>query len=338
MATFDLLPQSEEDALHKSRLLGVEERPFKRITKRLLGPNTLLAIPSKPLTPPPDGDDSSKDDDEASGRQKLHDDIELDFAAFDSSVARLQFLRNGNEAERERYSVDKARILTTAQEVRDNTALLRLQLEEAKKTLAQRKTFDVLAEKITGNMMLRPRKDQEANLKKLEDECRELERESQTYAETWAERREQFGRIVEEGLLLRRLIRDEKEEVERREGMEEEDGEVDGGPGIRTPKGSSGCMTPRGERAASPATDSGLKPRPAQIGALSRGTSRGPWSRTASPAMSERKSMGDVESARDADAADTPMAEAPTPVVNIEEPVVGSAADEEGSADKMDTT
>jgi hypothetical protein len=39
-------------------------------------------------------------------------------------------------------------------------------------------------------------------------------------------RREQFGRIVEEGMQLRRLIRDEKEEVERREGMEEgEDGE-----------------------------------------------------------------------------------------------------------------
>lgn len=125
--------------------------------------------------------------------------------------------------------------------MRDNTTDLRTQLEEAQRTLALRKEYDELAEKITSNRLLRPREDQHANLEKLNAEIAELERESQEYAQTWAERRQQFGRIIEEGMQLRRLIRDEKEEVERREGMEErEDGEeADAG------RAGSGPGTPR---------------------------------------------------------------------------------------------
>lgn len=125
--------------------------------------------------------------------------------------------------------------------MRDNTTDLRTQLEEAQRTLALRKEYDELAEKITSNRLLRPREDQHANLEKLNAEIAELERESQEYAQTWAERRQQFGRIIEEGMQLRRLIRDEKEEVERREGMEErEDGEeADAG------RAGSGPETPR---------------------------------------------------------------------------------------------
>lgn len=145
----------------------------------------------------------------------------MDFAAFESSIARIQFLLSSNAKERERYNAEKLRILATAQEVKENTADLRNQLEEAQKTLALRKTYDELAEKITSNRLLRPREDQEANLEKLNAEIAKLETESGEYAQTWAERREQFGRIVDEGMNLRRLIRDEKEEVERREGMEE---------------------------------------------------------------------------------------------------------------------
>lgn len=66
--------------------------------------------------------------------------------------------------------------------------------------------------------------------------------ESMEYAQTWGERREQFGRIVEEGMNLRRLIRDEKEEVERREGMEE-GGEDEGDTGSKGKR--SAVSTPR---------------------------------------------------------------------------------------------
>jgi hypothetical protein len=155
----------------------------------------------------------------------------------------MQLLLTSNARERERYAAEKLRIQATAQAVRDNTAELRVQLEEAQKTLTLRKTYDELAEKITSNRLLRPREDQHANLAKLNAEIADLERESRDYAQTWTERRQQFGRIIEEGMQLRRLIRDEKEEVERREGMEErEDG--DDGEGGSLGARSTGIATP----------------------------------------------------------------------------------------------
>lgn len=354
MAFDTLLDQQEEDKLHKTRLLAIEEKPFKRITKRLLTPGSLISIPTQlPPTPPPDsGADEASTAQEAlqqkqlEERRQFHDDVVLDFAAFESSIVRLQFLHNSNEAERERYRSEKDHILRKAQEVKENTAELRIQLESARQTMEQRKKFDELAEKITNNRLLRPREDQEVNLRKLEEECRELEKESVAYSETWKERREQFGRIVEEGMQLRRLIRDEKEEVERREGMDggEEDGEVgeSGSRGGATPKHSSqsGGATPGPENAATPRPAGGASPRPGspdgsgssmlrlslndgpkplalQSGSLSRPSSR-VESRASSPASTKRKreepeegeDTAMVESDVGLKETDTPMMEA----------------------------
>ncbi|OJD22609.1 hypothetical protein ACJ73_06043 [Blastomyces percursus] len=260
MESYTLLDQVYEDALHKTRLLNVEEKPFKRITKRLLTPNSLVATPSTLFpTPPPEGADEEAAAAQANAdKQKqleewrqFREDITLDFAAFESSIARIQFLLASNEKERKRYAAEKLRIQSTAQAVKDNTAELRIQLEEAQKTLALRKTYDDLADKITSNRLLRPREDQQANLQKLHAEISQLEQESREYAQTWSERREQFGRIVEEGMNLRRLIRDEKEEVERREGMEEEEEGDEGdvgskgrGSAVGTPKPDQDSVTP----------------------------------------------------------------------------------------------
>lgn len=230
------------DALHKSRLLNVEEKPFKRISKRLLNPESLIiSNAALPLTPPPDESEADTGAEPEAKRQKrleewrtFREDVTLDFAAFEGSIARIQFLLNSNEAERQRYVTEKLAILETMQSVRKNTTELRSQLEEAQRLLALRKSYDDLADKITSNRLLKPREDQQANLQKLQMEITELEKESKDYATTWADRREQFGRIVEEGMQLRRLIRDEKEEVERREGMQE--GE-DGDEGDATSKG-----------------------------------------------------------------------------------------------------
>ncbi|CAG8949464.1 hypothetical protein HYFRA_00007694, partial [Hymenoscyphus fraxineus] len=349
---------SKEDELHRTRLLNVQEKPFKRITGRLLGPHSLLATPIKLPTPPPDTADEgtalqdSELQKQLDNRRQLREDVILDFAAFDDSMARIQFLYNSNERERERYKADKQRILDTAQEVRDSTVGLKVQLEEAKRSLEQRKKFDELTEKITNNKLLRPRADQEINLKKLEEECKELERESATYAETWKERREQFGRIVEEGMQLRRLIRDEKEEVERREGMDgaEEDGEVgengengEASMGGQTPKHASvsGNATPGPEPSANSPGNT-LKPRSFPSGSFSKAGSRA-TSRAGSPAPSERRredsTMGEdaamTDSGSKADITPgTPMAEDETPRVTIDEPSI-----EEGEMeDKMDTT
>ncbi|PWY70436.1 hypothetical protein BO70DRAFT_365379 [Aspergillus heteromorphus CBS 117.55] len=253
MASYGLLDQLEEDGLHKSRLLNVEEKPFKRISKRLLNHDSIVVSNATlPPTPPPDGtDDEAAAAAEAEKQKRLEEwrhfreDVVLDFAAFEGSIARIQFLLTSNEKERERYAAEKLRILSTMQSVRDNTTELRVQLGEAQRLLALRKSYDELAEKITSNRLLKPREDQQANLQKLQAEITELEKESTEYAQTWSERREQFGRIVEEGMQLRRLIRDEKEEVERREGMQE--GE-EGDDGDDPSKGkSSGANTPRHE-------------------------------------------------------------------------------------------
>ncbi|KUM65144.1 hypothetical protein ACN42_g1889 [Penicillium freii] len=245
MASYGLLGQPEEDALHKSRLLNVEEKPFKRISKRLLNPESLiLSQSSLPLTPPPEETDADSDATAAEAEKQkrleewrhFREDVSLDFAAFEGSIARVQFLLTSNEQERQRYATERVQILSTMQSVRESTADLRSQLEEAQRLLSLRKTYDELADKITSNRLLKPREDQSANLQKLRLEIADLEKESKDYAMTWAERREQFGRIVDEGMQLRRLIRDEKEEVERREGMQE--GE-DGDEGDATSKGKA---------------------------------------------------------------------------------------------------
>ncbi|KAJ3482097.1 hypothetical protein NLG97_g7658 [Lecanicillium saksenae] len=281
MASWNLLDERSETELHKARLLNVEEKPFKRITKRL---GTVSSIVSRI------GDSEDQSETTAANTQQLQEDLTLDFAAFDSSIARLQFLHDANERERERYDDDKQRILSECQAVRDKNTVLREQLEGARATLAQRKKFDELAEKITSNRLLRPREDQLVNLAKLEEECRELERESETYTETWRERRDQFNRIMEEGMLLRRQIRDEKEEVDRREGMNEGT-EDDAAP---TPRPDlNGSATPRPDADGQPKEDEdgakgedGSAPTPAGDHLQVPGVASGRASKSASAAAS----------------------------------------------------
>ena len=272
------------DALHYERLMGVEEKHFKRITKRLLDSHSLVSPAASLPTPPPDA--STEDDSAAQISQakavedsikQWREDMLLDFASFEASMIRLQLLQQSNERERARYAAEKLRIQQTAEAVRTSTTDLRVQLADAQRTLETRKTWDTLTEKITSNKALKPREEQRANLEKLEAEIAELESESKNYARTWVERREQFGRIVEEGRQMLRLIRDEKEEAERKEGMEgggdHEEGESsERRGGSRT--GSQGGTprldgsTPRPEDGATPGLDVG-EATPLQRGHLS---------------------------------------------------------------------
>jgi hypothetical protein len=342
-SAWDLLDDKQENELHKVRLLNVEEKPFKRITKRLSAVS-ILASSNVTQAPTPPAEATQGDDEEEdatkdkTGMQRelmqLKEDLTLDFAAFDSSIARLQFLLNANARERERYKVDQQRIQEESQTVTANNTQLRDQLEVARATLAQRKKFDELAEKITSNRLLRPREDQLANLQKLEEECRELEKESEVYRETWKERREQFARIMAEGELLRRQIRDEKEEVDRREGMNE-DGEEDGeaSRGGQTPRQiPSGNATPHPDTSGgrTPARDggeeTGLKALPGRLGAISQNVSRAP-SRDVTPQPTaddgEIEEGEDVEmddSLRPDDAAGNRGAGGETPQITIDAP------------------
>jgi Tho complex subunit 7 len=198
----------------------------------------------------------------------------LDFAAFESSIVRIQFLRQSNAKERERYAAEKIQIEAAAENVRDSTARLRVQLDEAQKTLAVRKTYDELAEKITSNKALKPRDEQHVNLEKLRAEIEDLERESREHDNAWRERREQFSRVAEEGVRLRRLIRDEKEEVAQPEGEDllEVEHARSGRSNAGTPRppeeggmtpmhhaqGGSGAMTPRSRRGTPQPEETGM--------------------------------------------------------------------------------
>ena len=267
----------------------------------------------------------------------------LDFAAFEASVARIQFLCTSNEQERERYAVEKVKILDTAHAIRQSTTDLRSQLEEAQKLLALRKTYDELAEKITGNRMLRPREDQYTQIEKLELEIAALEQESRDYAHTWAERREQFGRIVEEGRQMLRIIRDEKEEAERKEGMQGRSDVDEGeGPGSRA---ASHAGTPRPEQGGATPLRGGLESDvmmdlkvPVQHLLAAPTSSPAPsGSRQPSPAQhgSDKSSMRNIR--------DIEMAEAPTEspngnVSNGEEIEEGEEPDGKSAVEKMEVT
>ena len=236
-------------------MLTVEEKPFKRLTKRLLAPTSpIQSFYSRLPTPP--ADEEANEDNAASEAvqqkaaedlKRFREDVILDFAAFESSIARIQFLRTSNEKERERYAAEKVKIEATAQAVRDNTARLRIQLDEAQKTLAIRKTYDVLADKITNNKALRPRDEQHVNIEKLRTEIEDLERESKEHFQAWVDRREQFGRIGNESLRLRRLIRDEKEpelHAGNTEDMLDVDDSREAHSNTGTPRPDPGMLTP----------------------------------------------------------------------------------------------
>lgn len=136
-------------------------------------------------------------------------------------MVRAQLVINSNHRERSRYAEEKIRIQNTAHGVKDRNSTLHEDLIEAQNLLEVRKGYDKLSEKITDNTALRPRDEQQASIARLNAEIAELEAESQEYARTWSERREQFGKLVDEGEQLLRLIRDEKEEAERKEDMED---------------------------------------------------------------------------------------------------------------------
>lgn len=386
-SAWQLLEIDEENQLHKSRLFSIEEKPFKRITKRLATINQLANSKIRQtLTPPPeptsngahskqasqenggagDGDeDAHAHAHPATDFVQLKEDITLDFAAFDYTIGRLQFLQSANAAQRERYAAERVQILETCARVRDSTTSLRVQLAAAQETRARRTAWDGLARGILENKALQERPKAMAGIDKLEEECRQLEAESETYAATWRERKEQFSRIMDESMRLRRLIRDEKEEVERREGMDEDgegsgeaDGAVDGAADGHTPRpgSASGNATPRPDGVVSavpkglgengdgtprptsvggrtpmrdsPApstTEGGLKPPPDSSGNLSQ-TGSNPVSREASPS---RTAEFEGRGGEDVEMGDLREEATATPQITIEG---------QNAVDQMDTS
>ncbi|KAJ4347104.1 uncharacterized protein N0V89_011041 [Didymosphaeria variabile] len=238
-----MLPQAEEDALHNvSRLFNVESRPYARVAHRIITsreqgkPNDFILSDARPRqlpTPPPD---ASAADEEAAARDAIRkeeaDRIEAwrkelmnELELLDFATLRFELTTGINNEERERYAKDKVAITDKQDHVRKNIEKLHVDLQQAKETLAVRKTYDELTEKITNNKMLKPRDEQAIAHEKLDQEIAELEQEVQNAKTTWSERRTQFNRIETEAMNLMQMIKDEKEEAERKEGMRDDEGD-----------------------------------------------------------------------------------------------------------------
>ncbi|RPB20126.1 hypothetical protein L211DRAFT_842050 [Terfezia boudieri ATCC MYA-4762] len=199
----------DEDALIKSRPLTVEERPFKRISKRC----AQLPINLNGTTPQID-------------LEKFREEAELDFELFEVTIARIQLLQHTNQREIERYEAEKVNILKLSEQARQDMALLREQLVAAQQEKANRLKYDAIANNILSTKVMRlGREEQKINMQRLEAEIVELEGERRQYGEVWQARREQFGEIVGRLEKMQEQIQEDKEEHDRREGMDEEEGE-----------------------------------------------------------------------------------------------------------------
>ena len=267
------------DALHATRLLQVEERPFQRVTRNLLGKDSLLRwTPPRQLpSPPPDAEDeaniTSEDTsaEDARKRAQFRADILLDFAALESSILRIQLIQSSNARERERYAAEKANIMQTAQSGRENTVALRSQLVEAQKMLALRKRYDELATSLIFEKKLKPRAETMDDIAGLEKEIEDMEQEGTDMEGVWNGRREAWERVVAEGASLVKVIKGIRDESEGDERME--DGDEDTikeqrsrmgtpVPGSSTPMRIGGDRTPMNGGGDTPLPEDGRSPAP----------------------------------------------------------------------------
>ena len=185
----------------------MEERPFQRVTRNLLGKHSVLrAQPSQLPSPPPEDGNVASLNYVAQG-QKLGEDILLDFSALEASIVRIQLLQSSNQRECGRYAAEKAKILETAQAVKENTVGLRTQLARVQELLELRKGYDLLAKSLINPEKLKPRERTREEIAKLEKEIQDVRQESADLETTWLSRKEAFNRVAAEGTAAVRLIK-----------------------------------------------------------------------------------------------------------------------------------
>lgn len=247
---------------------------------------------------------------------RFREDVLLDFAYLESSIIRIQLTLSSNQRERERYAAEKAKILETAQAVRDNTVELRTNLVEAQEALERRKGYDAMAAKILDDKKLKSRDEAKTEIDKLEKEIEDLQHENAEYEGTWLERREQFNKILHEGeVMLRQIkgIKDDPEEQKDDEEMED-DKEDEDNSGRNTPAQGGRSPQPVDAEGATPLPESGeagedsIEGTPARLTNkfLELDDSTRAWSHASSPLSQPAQLPDDMEMD------DTPLAETAT--------------------------
>ncbi|KAF1963856.1 hypothetical protein CC80DRAFT_14076 [Byssothecium circinans] len=299
-----LASQEEEDALHNvSRLLAVEVRPFTRLSNRLTQAETSFESVRQVQLPSPPPDASAADE-AAAAKATLEEhqvervkawqsEVLTELELMDYSVLRSELTMQSNRDERGRYATEKVAILEKQGHVKATIETLRVDLENAKKTLAVRKYYDELTEKITNSKMLKPRDEQALAHAKLDEEIAELKQQVQNAKDTWEERRQQFQRIDSETQKMANMIKEEKMEAERKEGMMKEGD--DEGDGDTTRGDVSHIGTPR--------PDGGMTPVHVSQIVDSQATLKVPQDRLAP--LSQRQSPAKSEAAEDTEMAES---------------------------------
>ena len=228
----------------------VEERPFQRVSQRLLGKDSLLKSQPRQLpSPPPEGAEAENGPAESAEdfeqrHEKFRDDVLLDFAALESSVIRMQQTLSANAHERARYAAEKAKILAAAQSVRENTVELRTQLAEAETAQKLRKGYDKLASELIDPKKLPSRPETKEDIARLEKEIEDLQQESAEFEGVWQGRREAFERVAVEGRGLVNVIKGIKDEPEAEKDEVMDEGED--GPGTKGERSRMGTPIPEG--------------------------------------------------------------------------------------------
>ncbi|KAK6348610.1 hypothetical protein TWF718_006399 [Orbilia javanica] len=250
---FDDRREFDEEALIKSRLITLEVKTLSRVQRRC---NTVINSENTindalkagkddanvEMTDAP-ADNGAVQADAATGEtkpelthgqkvdaaaEKLVEDILLDFAPLEEALMRLQLLTAANRKEVARYEQKKMQIEQASQKARSEMVELNAQLSEAQQLKQHKLEYDVIATEITSSPgSQKTRQAQYDSINRLNAEIDALERERAEYGKVWAARRGQFGAIVEALMGMQAQIQEDKEEQERREGLDEdeEDGE-----------------------------------------------------------------------------------------------------------------
>lgn len=249
---FDDRREFDEEALIKSRLITLEVKTLSRVQRRC---NTVINTENviNDILKAKDDTNVEMTDAPANGAQsgttaatgetkpelthdqkveataeKLVEDILLDFAPLEEALMRLQLLTAANRKEVARYEQKKMQIEQASQKARSEMVELNASLSEAQQLKQHKLEYDVIATEITSSPnSQKTRQAQYDSINRLNAEIDALERERADYGKVWAARRGQFGAIVEALMGMQAQIQEDKEEQERREGLDEdeEDGE-----------------------------------------------------------------------------------------------------------------
>ncbi|KAK6358672.1 hypothetical protein TWF730_007995 [Orbilia blumenaviensis] len=249
---FDDKREFDEEALIKSRLITLEVKTLTRVQRRC---NTVVntenvlvdilkaakddtnvemtdaptddsaTVPPEATEPKPEPTQQEKVE---AAADKLVEDILLDFAPLEEALMRLQLLTAANRKEVARYEQKKMQIEQASQKARSEMIELNASLSEAQQLKQHKLEYDVIATEITSSPnSQKTRQAQYDSINRLNAEIDALEREKADYGKVWAARRGQFGAIVDALMGMQAQIQEDKEEQERREGLDEDEDDGD---------------------------------------------------------------------------------------------------------------